>query len=135
MSGFRRGLRVELPRILAAVTASAILSGCTVVQVYGEAAVTRTWAFAPLTVAPKPDGQSVVVATARGFGLVPGLRGVTLGYRNEAWAVVADPADCRVIFFGASSQLIRDSQIRALAAQSKGGDICIISNLPNATQP
>ena len=114
---------------LALLLAQILLVGCASIQVYGASKVTRTWAFAPLQVVPAPGAVAMVV-TSRGFGLAPGANGLTLGYRNESWAAVSDPSDCRVIFFGASPSLVRDRQVQALAATHQGGDICIISRLP-----
>ncbi|MGZ8286840.1 MAG: hypothetical protein ACXW27_16010 [Allosphingosinicella sp.] len=83
---------------LASLGALALLaSACTIVRVDGPARVTSTH-FGVLRIQPEP-GAGMVAYRTRGFGLVPGPEGVTLGYSKAEVALAYDPLRCQSIVF------------------------------------
>jgi hypothetical protein len=79
---------------------AAFISGCTVIEVHG-AQPSTSYHFGVLRIAPAPEAGSVAYR-ARGVGFVPGLNGLTFGYRREDAVLVVDPNDCRLVVFDAA---------------------------------
>ena len=69
-----------------------------------------------------------MLVTSRGFGVVPGANGVTLGYRTETQAVISKADDCRVVFFSAPADLVQDPLVRLLATQLREGELCVVTS-------
>lgn len=96
-----------------AVTATYLaFAGCTVVRVDGPGAVTMLRPGV-LQVVPAP-GAPVTAYRVRGFGLVPGHGGATLGYAREDAVIIQDSTRCQIVLFDMPSdaaswrQLLRD---------------------------
>jgi hypothetical protein len=73
------------------------LASCTIVQVDGPAKVTRIYPGV-LRIEPAAD-NSMIAYRSRGFGIVPGHNGVTVGFAGETAVAMADTDQCRVILF------------------------------------
>lgn len=122
----RRHVSCFLARHALAAAAIALVGACTTVQVSGGRPAPRLWAFAPIQIRAESTAP-VLLVTSRGFGLSPGLHGVTLGYRSETWAAVSDPDSCRVIFFSAPEPLVHDPVAQLLARELKEGELCLVT--------
>jgi hypothetical protein len=73
------------------------LGACTFVRVEGAQSAKLT-GFGVLRIVP--SGQVRMTSyTSEGFGLVPTLRGATLGYSAEKVVIQADPDVCQVVIF------------------------------------
>lgn len=108
-------------RALGASLAACALAGCTVVNVDGPASVTRTYPGV-LRILPAEDA-STVAYTARGFGLVPGRNGATLGFARETVVAVSDPEECRLILIEPDEE--EAGRIAELLGQAvEDGQIC-----------
>jgi len=93
--------------------------GCTIVRVEGPARAT-TAHLGVLRITA--TGPGAIVYRSAGFGLVPGLHGVTLGAATETVALVPRD-DCHIILFGPR---IHEAQAlaAALAPVVRRRDIC-----------
>ncbi len=105
-----------------------LLAGCTTVEVVGAKPTKRLWAFGVVKLAPDPAASPVMLIASRGFGIVPGADGVTLGYRKDLQAFISDPDKCRVIFFSSPSDAVRDPMTLALAAALKEEELCVVTS-------
>jgi hypothetical protein len=73
------------------------LTACTVVRVDGPARVTRVY---PGIIRVEPDtGHSMLAYRSRGFGIVPGRNGLTLGFAGETAVSIASAEECRIVLF------------------------------------
>ena len=106
------------------------VSACTTVHVVGGEPTKSRVFLGALQVRPTEAADPITLVSIRGFGLVPGMRGVTLGYRAETWAVVQDPNACRIVVFGGPPALTRDPLIQSLAKQMKDGELCLTTEAP-----
>lgn len=100
--------------ILLAAALPLLCCGCTIIHVEGaqSVAVNR---FGVLSINARPDAP-MVAYRLKGFGLVPGQGGATLGYRSEQVALVHGANDCRVVLFNPTgSQRDKDFWNRLLA--------------------
>ncbi|KQM99309.1 hypothetical protein ASE85_11475 [Sphingobium sp. Leaf26] len=80
--------------------------------------------FGILSINARPDAP-IVAYRLKGFGLVPGQGGATLGYRSEQVAIVRGAEDCRVVLFNPSGgQREKDFWNKLLAGNSS---ICAIN--------
>ncbi len=105
--------------MIAAATGLAT-AGCTIVRIDGPARVTSVHLG---TLRIEPTAPGILVYRAAGIGVVPGLRGATLGANVETAALVSDPAACRIILFAPRP---RDAHAlaAALAPVVRDRDIC-----------
>lgn len=118
----------SLRRATMAMLAVCLTAGCTTVEVVGAKPPRRLWALGAIRLEADPASSPIMVMASRGFGIVPGPDGVTLGYRAETRAVISNPEDCRVVFFAAPADLVRDPLARTLAAQLKEGELCVVTS-------
>lgn len=101
--------------ILAMLIAAA-LPACTIIEVQGDRPST-SYHFGVLKISPAPGAGSVAYRS-RGVGIVPGLSGLTVGYKSEDAVFVTDPDDCRIILFD------RPHQAMAANAASQLNTLC-----------
>ncbi len=105
----------------AALTATA----CTIVDIRGARKVILVRPGI-LQIQPEP-GAELVTYRATGIGLIPGLRGATLGVAHEETAIVTDKDTCRVIVFA----LPRDVGARQRLLDSlTDNNLCIVGEKP-----
>jgi hypothetical protein len=74
-----------------------IISACTVVQVRGGSPSTSVH-LGILKIEPAPEARSLSLRI-RGFGVVPGISGATLGFAQEDVVVAYHAEDCRIVLF------------------------------------
>jgi len=97
------------------------MSSCTIVQVNGANPVT-SFHFGVLKLEPAAGAGSLSYRS-RGFGLVPGLNGVTIGFAREDTVIVFDPDDCRTVVFDAPSDELLSNVVAAGGACRPGGGL------------
>jgi hypothetical protein len=84
----------------AAITAMLLLStGCTIVRVESAGAVKVHAVAGVLKIEAGANSSDVVAYRVRGFGLVPTLGGLTLGYSAEDVVLLKGANACRIIVF------------------------------------
>lgn len=86
----RNSIALALPAL------GAMLASCTVIHVADGRPVSAR--FGVLTIVPD-DRTGLIAYRSTGLGLVPGLRGATVGFQREATVVVRDGSACQVIVF------------------------------------
>ena len=91
------GAKSLITRLFIALAGAGLASGCTIVRIEGaeRAHVTK---FGVLQIVPKVDAK-VVAYTSKGFGIVPTLRGATVGYSAETGVIQTDLEACHVVVF------------------------------------
>jgi hypothetical protein len=112
-------------RRLAGLGVFALLAGCTTVNVDG-ASVSTTRHFGILRLDPVGPDQTLVLYL-RGFGIVPGRGGLTVGYRRELSVAYPDGSNCRLMILAERGA---EERLRELLRELElsGGTQCIISS-------
>lgn len=96
-------------------------------QVEGKAGITAV-SFGSLRI--EPSGEARLVAyRSSGFGLVPGVNGLTLGYGSELVGVVFSPEDCRLVILEANSEQIAEIA-RILGPEEEQRSLCVVGEIP-----
>lgn len=110
-------------RLLGACCSALPLAACTIVHIEGPAKVTRHY---PGTLAIAPaEGSDMIVYRSRGVGLVPGLRGATLGYADETVVALQGEEACRIVLFDPDRENV--AALAALLRPVVGADqICSV---------
>ena len=99
-----------------------LLSACTVIQVNGP--VRATYVKMGVVRIEAANMEQTLVLRTEGFGLVPGISGLTLGYSRETVAAIGDSAPCRLILFSPSVTALQSLDKLAAARGKKIDSIC-----------
>jgi hypothetical protein len=99
-----------------------LLPSCTIVRVEGAKSVAIT-RFGALRIEPDPSA-AVVSYQSEGFGLVPTIGGVTIGYSRESTAMQYAGSACSIIIF----ELPDEGDAREMWEQllSQRNDLCLL---------
>jgi hypothetical protein len=91
------GVKSLIMRLFIAVAMAGFAGGCTIIRIEGaqKAHVTK---FGILQIVPRADAKAIAY-TSKGFGIVPTLRGATVGYSSETGVIQTDLEACHVVVF------------------------------------
>lgn len=96
-------------------------SACTIVKISGAHRVTTH--LGVLRIEPSPGADLIAIRT-RGFGIIQGVEGLTIGYQRENVALIYDGSRCQIILF--ENHGANDRQPMSVAGAAEFRNICSV---------